>query len=124
MSNKKESKLTPEEETEQEFLAKKATEPYEAKKSKAATAEGDIQPREGEEFLPPHDPPVVDSPPFPPPTGYEVSNQQKGAQPEVEVVVRELDLVTHGTRGEGPAPEPPEEPEVPPEEGKAKKEKS
>ena len=130
MSNTKETKAgakatAAEEATEQEFLARKATEPYQAKKPKAeaadtaaTTAEGTIQPREGDpEFLPPPDPPAVESPPFPPPTGYEVSNQQKGAQPEA-TAAREMELLQVGTRGEGPAPD---EPEAPPPEGKAKK---
>ena len=82
----------------------------------------------GEEFLPPHDPPVVESPPFPPPTGYEVDHRQKGEQPE-GTALRELELLQVGTRGEGPAPEPPEEAPPPPEgrkgeNGKAKTERN
>ena len=69
-----------------------------------------------DDILPPHDPPVVPSFPQEPATGYEVDHQQKGAQPEA-TALRELELLTHGTRGEGPAPEPPEE-APPPEEGK------
>ena len=63
-----------------------------------------------QQTLPPPDPPVVDSPPFPPPTGYEVDHQQKGAQPEDPAPLRELQLAVEGTRGVGPSPEPPEEP--------------
>ena len=93
---------------------KNKAEHAEAGDTSASTATSEtIQPREGDpEFLPPPDPPVVDSPPFPPPTGYEVDHQQKGAQPE-DTVTRELELLKVGTRGEGPAPEKPETPETP-----------
>jgi hypothetical protein len=111
MSNKKETKLTPAEEEEQAWLAKQVNKP----KADTPAATGETAQREGEEILPPPDPPVVDSPPFPPPTGYEVDHRQKGAQPEA-TAVRELELLQVGTRGEGPAPEEPEAP--PPPEGK------
>lgn len=110
MSSKKETKLTPEEEQEQAFLAEQVKEPK--PKAKQQSAEGDIQPREGEEFLPPPDPPVVPSFPKPPAAPDEVDHQQKGAQPEA-MAVRELELLQVGTRGEGPAPEPPEAPPDP-----------
>ena len=111
MSNKKETKLTPAEEEEQAWLAKQVNKPKAHTHTSAAP--GETAQREGEEILPPPDPPVVDSPPFPPPTGYEVDHQQKGAQPEA-TAVRELELLQVGTRGEGPAPEP-EAPPPPPE---------
>jgi hypothetical protein len=122
MSNKTETKLTPAEAEEQAFLAKQVKEPLHHPKKNAGdpaaagptTADGSEQ-YAGEEFLPPPDPPVVPSFPKPPATGYEVDNQQKGAQPEA-TAVREMELLQVGTRGEGPAPEPPEE--APPPEGK------
>jgi hypothetical protein len=120
MSNKKET-LTPAEEEEQAFLAKQVKEPLHHPKKNAgdpaaagpATADGSEQ-YAGEDFLPPPDPPVVPSFPKPPATGYEVDNQQKGAQPEA-TAVREMELLQVGTRGEGPAPEPPVEIDPPPE---------
>jgi hypothetical protein len=88
-------------------MAKKKNAEYEdAGDTPAATAEGTIQPREGEEFLPPPDPPVVPSPPFPPPAPDAVDESEKGAQPEA-TALRELELLQVGTRGEGPAPEEP-----------------
>jgi hypothetical protein len=39
-----------------------------------------------------------------------VDESEKGAHPEDEGALRELDLVIEGTRGEGPAPEPEAEP--------------
>jgi hypothetical protein len=63
-----------------------------------------------QQTLPPPDPPVVPSPPFPPPAFDAVDESEKGAQPEA-TAVRELELLQVGTRGEGPAPEAaPEEP--------------
>ena len=112
MANKKET--AEQEAVEQEFLQRQVKEPlHHPKKPKAEqqSAEGTIQPREGEEFLPPPDPPVVDSPPTEPATGYEVSHQQKGAQPE-DLAVRELNLVPEAPTAEpgaGPKPEEKEE---------------
>jgi hypothetical protein len=117
MANKKET--AEQEAEEQAFLGKQVKEPLHHPKKNAggtpaATADGSEQ-YAGEEFLPPPDPPAVDSPPRPPATGYEVDHQQKGAQPEA-TATREMELLQVGTRGEGPAPEPPEE--APPPEGK------
>jgi hypothetical protein len=99
-TSKKDAKATANEEaTEQTFLAKQA------KKPKAQAAEEGLQPREGEEFLPPPDPPAVPSPPTEPPAPDEVDPSEKGAHPEDEAALRELDLVVEGVRGVGPIPE-------------------
>jgi hypothetical protein len=110
MSNKKETKAdakaTAEEEAaEQTFLAKQAKKP----KAEQKSAEGTIQPREGDpEFLPPPDPPVVDSPPTVPPAHDAVEDiPQKGAQPE-ELAVRELNLTPEAPTA-APQPEEREE---------------
>jgi len=88
-----------------------------AKKQKAEYAEEDAgdtpatttetpAPREGEEFLPPPDPPVVPSPPTEPPAPDAVEDiPQKGAQPE-EAAVRELNLTPEAPTAE---PQPEEE---------------
>jgi hypothetical protein len=122
MSNTKQTKAdakatADEEAAEQAFLAKQAKKP-EAKQQSAASGseeptargEGTIQPREGEEFLPPPDPPVVDSPPTEPPAPDAVEDiPQKGAQPE-ELAVRELNL-TPETPTAAPQPKEGEETE-------------
>jgi hypothetical protein len=87
---------------------KAADKPQPKAKAMTAQAEATAEPRETEEeFLPPPDPPVNPSPPRDPPAPDEVNHQNPCADPEVETVVRELDLVIEGTRGEGPAPEDP-----------------
>jgi hypothetical protein len=112
MANKKET--AEQEAEEQAFLSKQVKEPlHHPKKSK--TEKDATEQYAGEDFLPPPDPPAVPSFPQEPATGYEVDHQQKGAQPEA-TAVREMELLQVGTRGEGPAPEPPEE--APPPEGK------
>ena len=104
--------MTPAEEEEQAFLAKQVKEPLHHPKKTQATRlplqQTDQSNTRAKSFLPPPDPPAVPSFPQPPATGYEVDHQQKGAQPEA-TAVREMELLQVGTRGEGPAPEPPEE---------------
>lgn len=107
MANKKET--AEQEAEEQRFLAEQVKEPlHHPKKHKAKheSAEGTIQPREGEEFLPPPDPPVVDSPPTDPPAPDAVEDiPQKGAQPE-DLATRELNIIP-----EAPIADPGEEPQ-------------
>jgi hypothetical protein len=82
-----------------------------AKKTKAEQQEltETPEPRSGEEFLPPPDPPAVPSPPTEPPAFDAVQDiPQKGAQPEDGTVVRELILAPE-TRS-NPEPPPPEIP--------------
>jgi hypothetical protein len=120
---KKDGKATAEEEAaEQAYLAEQANKPSKASategKPKAQQAEGDIQPREGEEYLPPPDPPFEESLPFPPPAPDAVSHEEKGAPPEDPNARRELNIAPESTPGEGPSPEAPE-----PEEGKKEENK-
>jgi hypothetical protein len=85
---------------------KPKSKPTMSKKNKAEQQELEEAPtpREGEEFLPPPDPPVVDSPPTEPPAHDAVEDiPQKGAQPE-ELAVRELNLTPEAPTA-GPHPE-------------------
>jgi hypothetical protein len=109
MSTKKENaKATADEEAaEQAYLAEQGK-----KKPKAQQTEAPAQ--QAEETLPPHAPPVVPSLPTEPAAPDAVDDSEKGAHPEDEGALRELDLVVEGTRGVGPSPEEPEPPPEPP----------
>lgn len=105
-----------EEAAEQTFLAAQANPAKGGTKAQQAEAP---QPREGEETLPPPDPPAVPSLPTEPPAPDAVEDiPQKGAQPEDATAVRELNITPGSTPGEGPRPEEPAPPvEPPPPEG-------
>jgi hypothetical protein len=112
LKRKRKSRAKPKGET----MAKKNKAEHEAEGDYAEPATGAPEQFNAQGVLPPPDPPVVPSEPQPPPTGYEVDETPKGAQPEdtAPALPRELELLQVGTRGEGPAPEEPTPPPIEP----------